>query len=56
MFAPATGAASEGEDVVNADAEVAEMANIAALAMSAATPPARLRVNMIASLSNPHRE
>jgi hypothetical protein len=55
MSAPATGVESEGAEVVNADAEVAVIASIAAPAKSAAAAPTRLRVNMFASLSNPHR-
>jgi len=51
ILAPATGAASDGESSVNAEAGADEIVSIAAPATAAANPPTRMRLTMRASLT-----
>jgi hypothetical protein len=52
-LAPTTGAESDGETSVNAEAGAEEIASIAAPAKAAANPPTRIRLTMIASVKTP---
>jgi hypothetical protein len=49
MSDDAIGCSSEGEDSVKAEAELAEIASIAAPARAARAPPFRMRVDMKSS-------
>jgi hypothetical protein len=50
MLAPATGACSDGDASVKAEAGADEIASIAAPAKAAANPPTRMRLIIIASV------
>jgi hypothetical protein len=52
MYEDAIGCSSDGEDSVKAEAELAEIASIAAPARAATAPPVSTRVNIVSSFGD----